>query len=212
MAILAMVGYFYLGPRFVVSGDAAATARTILEHEQLYRLSILIQLVAMVLFILVVVELYRLFEDVDRYQARLMVALVGTGIAAAFTSFAFNAAPLVLLGRADELSALSRPQLEALAYAALRLADKLGEVLTSIWGLWLLPFAALTIKSGFLPKFLGVLLILSGAAYVVTCVTAIVFPASLEAVSKLAFPLYFGEFVVILWLALVGARPRAVEA
>jgi Domain of unknown function (DUF4386) len=212
MSILAMIGYFYLGPRFVIKGDAGATARAILEHEQLYRTTILISLVAMVLFIFVVAELYRLFEDVDRNQARLMVALVGTGIAAVFASFALNAAPLVLLGSADELSALTRPQLDALAYASLRIGDRLGEVLTSLWGLWLFPFAALTIKSGFLPKFLGVLLILTGVAYVVTCVTAIVFPARLDAVGTFAFPFYFGELIVVLWLALVGARPRAAAA
>jgi Domain of unknown function (DUF4386) len=212
MSILAMIGFFYLAPRFVITGNAAATARAILENEQLYRTTILINLAAMVLFILVVAELYRLFADVDRHQARLMVALVGTGIAAAFAGFTLNAAPLVLLGSADELSALSRPQLEALAYASLRVADRLGEVLTSIWGLWLLPFAALTIKSGFLPRFLGILLILTGVAYVVTCVTAIGFPARLDAVQKAAFPLYFGEFVVVLWLAFVGARPRAAQA
>jgi hypothetical protein len=212
MAILAMIGYFYLSPRFVVSGDAAATARTILENEQLYRTTILIELVTMVLFIFVVVQLYRLFADVDRSQARLMVALVGTGIAAVFASFAFNAAPLMLLGEADELPGLSRPQLEALAYASLRLADKLGEVLTSLWGLWLFPFAVLTIKSGFLPKFLGVLLILSGVSYVLTCVTAILYPAQLETFTKFVFPFYFGEFIVILWLAFLGARPRVAEA
>jgi hypothetical protein len=212
MAILAMIGYFYLGPRFVISGDAAATARAILEYEQLYRTTILIDLVVMVLFILVVVELYRLFEDVDKSQARLMVALVGTGIAAAFASFAFNAAPLVLLGGGDDLVALSRPQLEALAYASLKVGDRLGDVLTAIWGLWLFPFAVLTIKSGFLPKFLGVLLILSGVAYVVSCAIAIVFPAAMDTVSKLAMPLYFGEFIVVLWLAFIGAKPRSAEA
>jgi hypothetical protein len=70
----------------------------------------------------------------------------------------------------------------------------------------------LTIKSGFLPKFLDVLLILSGIAYVVSCVTAIVFPSGIETFNQFAFPLYFGEFIVILWLAFIGARPRAVEA
>jgi hypothetical protein len=212
MSILAMIGYFYLGPRFVVSGDAAATARAILDHERLYRITILIDLVAMVLFILVVVELYRLFEDVDKNQARLMVALVGTGIAAAFAGFAFDSAPLVLLGGGDALAAVSRPQLEALAYASLKVGDKLGVVLSAIWGLWLFPFAVLTIKSGFLPKFLGVLLILSGVAYVVTCAIAIVFPTSLSIVTKFAMPLYFGEFIVVLWLAFIGAKPRTAEA
>lgn len=206
MSILAIIGYFVLGPRFVVSGDAAATARAILEHEQLYRLSILIDLVAMVLFILVVLELYRLFEEVDRSQARLMVALVGTGIAATFAGFAFNAAPLVLLGGGDALAAVGRPQLEALAYASVKVGDRLGDVLTAIWGLWLFPFAVLTIKSRFLPKFLGVLLILSGVAYVVTSAVAIVFPTSLSTVTKFAMPLYFGEFIVVLWLAFIGTK------
>jgi hypothetical protein len=67
-------------------------------------------------------------------------------------------------------------------------------------------------KSGFLPRFLGVLLILSGVAYVVSCVTAVAFPAHVETVSRLAVPLYFGEFIVVLWLAFIGAKPRAVEA
>ncbi len=89
---------------------------------------------------------------------------------------------------------------------------KLVELLTSIWGLWLFPFAALTMKSGFLPKFLGGLLILSGIAYVVSCVTAVVFPARLETFNQFAFPVYFGEFIVILWLAFIRARARAVEA
>jgi hypothetical protein len=212
MSIFAMIGYFYLRPRFVISGDAAATARNILEHEQLYRTSILIDLVTQFAFILVVLALYRLFEDVDRNQARLMVALVGIGIAAQFASFAFNVAPLILLSGADYLSALNRPQLEALAYASLGLAGKQGELLTSIWGLWLFPFAVLTMKSGFLPRFLGVLLILSGVAYVVSCVAAVVFPAHVGTVYKLAFPFYFGEFLVVLWLAIIGAKPRAAEA
>jgi hypothetical protein len=212
MSICAMIGYFYLGPRFVVSGDAAATARNILAHEQLYRTSVLIDLVGQLLFILVVLALYRLFKDVDRNQARLMVALVGTGIAAQFASFALNVAPLILLSGGDSLSAFNRSQLEALAYASLKLLGKQGELLTSIWGLWLFPFAVLTMKSGFLPRFLGVLLILSGVAYVVSCVTAVEFPAHVDTVRRLAFPLYFGEFIVVLWLAFIGAKPRAVEA
>ena len=67
-------------------------------------------------------------------------------------------------------------------------------------------------KSGFLPKFLGVLLILSGVAYVVACATAILFPARLDTLNTVAFPLYFGELIVILWLAFVGAKARTAEA
>ena len=211
LSILAMISYFYLRPRFVIAGDAAATARNILAHEQLYRAGILIDVFAQLIFIGVVLALYRLFEDVDRTQASLMLALIGTGIVVQFATFAFNVAPLVFLGGADYLAAFNRPQLEALAYTSLRLAGKQGELLTSIWGLWLFPFAVLTIKSGFLPKFLGVLLILSGIAYVVSCVVTVVFPTHASTVTTLAMPLYFGEFIVVLWMAFVGARPRVVS-
>jgi hypothetical protein len=207
-AILAMIGYFSLRPRFVISGDAAATARNILANEQLYRAGILIDVFGQILFIVAVVALYRLFEDVDRNLARLMVALIGISIAAQFPGFALNAAPLLLLKGEEYLAAFTRPQLEALAYALLNLNSRLGELLMSLWGLWLFPFAVLTMKSGFLPKFLGVLLILSGVAYVVACATAIVFPGRMEALNTVAFPLYFGELIVILWLAFIGAKPR----
>jgi hypothetical protein len=212
MSVLAMISYFYLHRLFVIKGDPAATARSILAHEQLYRFSILIDLVGECLFVLVVLALYRLFKDVDRNQTRIMVALVGTGIAAQFAGFMLNAAPLMLLSGADYLSVFSRPQLEALSYASLSLVGKQGELLTSIWGLWLFPFAGLTIKSGFLPKFLGTLLIITGIAYVVSCVTSVAFPDHVAGVSKILLPLYFGEFVVVLWLAFIGAKPRAAEA
>ena len=212
LSIVAMFSFFYLRPRFVISGDAAATASNILAHEQLYRTGTLLDLFGQLVFIVVVLELYRLFKDVDRTQARLMLALVGTGIAVQVASQALNVAPLILLGGADYLSAFTRPQLEALAYGSLTLFGKQGDLLTAFWGVWLFPFAYLTIKSGFLPKFLGVLLILSGVAYVVTCATAIVFPAAVATLTKFMMPLYFGEFIVVLWLAFVGARPRAAEA
>jgi len=212
MSILAILSYFYVHRLFFVPGDPTATARNILAKEQLYRISILLDLATQFLFILVVLALYRLFEDVDRNQARVMVALVGTGIVAQFASLVLNVVPLMLLGGAGYLSVFSRPQLEALSYTSLSLIGKQGELLTSIWGLWLFPFAVLTIKSGFLPKFLGWLLIVTGIAYVLSSVVAVGLPEQAATVRKLVFPLYFGEFIVVLWLAIVGAKPRMVQA
>jgi hypothetical protein len=141
-----------------------------------------------------------------------MVALVGVGIAAQFAGFVWNVAPLVLLSGADFLAPFSRPELEALAFGSFKMAGRQGQLLTLLWGLWLFPFAALTIKSGFLPKFLGVLLILTGIAYVVTCVAGVVFPAQMASVSKLVFPFYFGELIVVLWLAFIGAKASVARA
>src|SRR5438045_7848389 len=87
MSILAMISFFNLHRRFFVAGDPAATAQSILAKEPLYRMSILLDLGTQFLFIFVVLALYRLFRDVDRNQARAMVALVGTGIVVVFAGF-----------------------------------------------------------------------------------------------------------------------------
>lgn len=212
MSLFAMLDYFYLRGLFVVSGDAAATARNILAQEQLYRIEILVAVGTQVLFILVALTLYRLFEDVDRHQARVMLALVGTGIAGAFASIALNATPLVFLSGDEYLSVFGQPQLEALSYAALRFNGKQHQILTFLWGLWLFPFGILILKSGFLPKFLGVLLLVTGIAYVASSIASVGFPDAVAIVRKIAFPLYFGEFIVVLWLAFLGAKPRAAGA
>ena len=79
------------------------------------------------------------------------------------------------------------------------------------WGLWLLPFGMLVWKSGFLPKFLGVLLIINGIAYVAQAVTGVLFPAIQDQQSNLLFPLLMGEVVTMLWLLIMGAKPRVPQ-
>ena len=209
MSILMVFGYMYVPAKFMVPGDAAATAVKITQGELLYRGSILIALIGQILFLFVVLALYQLFKDVDRAQARLMVVLVCVGVAAELVVIANRLAPLLLLSGAGYLSAFTRLQLEALAFGFLRLGGNLGQVLTVFWGLWLFPFGILTIKSGFFPRFLGYLLFASGIGYVVTGSTFVVLPAQLHVVSRFMSPLYFGEVAIVLWLAILGAKvPR----
>ena len=206
MSVLMVFGYMYLPGRFIVPGDAAGTARNIADGELLYRVGILTDLAAQILFIFVVLTLYQLFKDVSRTHARLMVALVCVGVAAEIVNLVTHMAPLVFSSGADFLSVFTKPQLDALAMAALRLGNSAGQLVLAIWGLWLFPFGILTIKSGFLPRILGLLLMVAGVAYVVTCVTAIAFPAHLGAVSKVVMPLYFGELPIVIWLLVMGAK------
>jgi len=206
-AILAIFGYMYVPGGFVVSGDASATARRITEGATLYRLGIAASLLGQIVFVALALRLYELFEDVDRSQARLLVALVCVGATAEIVNLANRVAPLVLLSGADFLSVFTRAQLEALALSFLRLGSHLGQMLTAFWGLWLFPFGLLTIRSGYFPRALGVLLYVSGAAYTGTCVVRLVFPAQFHLIAPIVTPLYLGEVAMVLWLPLVGARP-----
>jgi hypothetical protein len=208
MSILMVFGYLYVPATFIVSGDAAATARKITEGALMYRVTILAALVAQILFIFMVLTLYQLFKDVDKQQARLMVCVA---VAAELVVIANRIAPLMFLSDAGFLSVFTKPQLDALAFGFIRLGGNLARLLTAFWGLWLFPFGILTIKSGFFPRILGILLFVSGFAYVVTCFTFVVFPAQLNGVSQVMTPLYFGELAIVLWLPVMGARTPRVE-
>lgn len=203
--IVAIVGEF-LFPTFMVPGDATATARNIAAAETTYRIGILIGLVTHVIFIFLVVSLYKLLKDVDRSQAMLMVLLVSIGVALALARLLHKFAPLVLLSGSDSLSVFSKPQLDALALGFLRLHGMGGAVVIAFWGLWLLPFGALVIKSGLFPRVLGILLIVAGFGYLISSFTSIVLPAYRQVVSQITMPLYFGEVPIIFWLLIKGAK------
>ena len=202
--LLAITGSFsdvYISGAFIVAGDAAATARNITASELTYRVGILCGVASDIIFIFVALSLYELLKDVDRTQARLMVVLVSVGAALSLANRLNQLAPLVVLSGADFLSAFSKPQLDALALAFLRLRSNGTTVAMAFWALWLFPFGILVIKSRLFPKALGVLLIVGGFAYLTLSVTSIVVPAYRGVVSQVALPFFaIGELSMIAWL------------
>lgn len=204
-SLVAIVGEFFI-PSAMVSGDPSATARNIMSAGSLYRVDLLIGFVTLILFAFLVVSLHRLFQDVDRSLAMQMVVLVSIGIAVSLANMLHKFTPLVLLTGADYLSAIPPAQLEAMALNALRQHGQGAVVSMTFWGLWLFPFGLLVIRSGFIPRPFGVLLLLAGLGYLVSSVTTVVLPEYRSAVSRVMMPLYFGELPVIFWLLLKGAR------
>lgn len=190
---------------FLVAGDATATSCNILAREVVYRIGILTDMVALLLFIVLVVSLYNLLKVADTWHALLMVILVSVGVAIGFANLLTKIAPLILLSGADYLSIFSKPQLDALVLGSLSLNGEGNTVTAVFWGLWLFPFGALVMRSGFLPRILGILLLVAGCGYVTSSVAAIVLPAYSECVSRAAMPLLFGEFPIIFWLLIKGA-------
>ncbi len=196
----------FLFPSFSVAGDPAATARNITAGEFSYRAGILLGFATHVVFLFLVVLLYRLFEQVDRGKAVLMVVLVSVGVAVALSTLVARFTPLVLLGDAKYLSAFSKPQLEAMALATFRYRGDGSLLPLGFWGLWLFPFGLLVMQSRFLPRILGVFLLLAGFAYCVTSATSLLWPEHRTMINRFMMPLYFGEVPIIFWLLIKGAR------
>ena len=128
------------------------------------------------------------------------------GVAIGLANLFNKIAPLILLSGADYLSVFTKPQLEALALGLLNLNSEGNTVDSVFWGLWLLPCGILVIKSGFLPRILGILLMVAGFAYLTSSITSIVLPAYSQVVSQVTMPLLFGEFPIIFWLLIKGAK------
>ena len=123
-----------------------------------------------------------------------------------------DAATLLLVRGGDFLSAFEKPQREALAMLFLRLHHH-GVVANEIfWGLWLFPFGVLVYRSRFLPRILGVWLIVNGFAYLAVSFTGLLSPQYEDMVFKIAFPALVGEMAIMLWLVIKGAKPQPLDA
>lgn len=196
----------FLHPRQVVPGDASATAANIAAAALSYRFGIVIGLATLVIFLFLVVQLHKLLADVDRQQAMLMVVLVSVGVAVALANSLSRFAPLQLLSGDEYLSAFSQPQLAALALGSQRTRSAASLVPIIFWGLWLFPFGLLVMRSGFLPRVLGILLLVAGSAYLVTGTMSILVPEWRANFSRYLMPFYMGEVPIIFWLLIKGTR------
>jgi len=203
----------YIPNNIIVPGNPAATANNIAAHQALFRLGILADLFTATMSVFLTLALYRLFKDVDRDLARLVVILGSLMVAPIYFLNTLNdAAALMLVRGADFLAAFDKPQREALAMLFLRLHNHGVYVNEIFWGLWLLPFGMLVYKSRFLPRILGLWLILNCGVYVAHSVTAIMWPQYAARVWNTLFPLAMGELAIMLWMIIMGARQRQPAA
>jgi Domain of unknown function (DUF4386) len=206
MVVTGPFSLIYVPSKLIVRGDATATASNILAHQTMFRLAILADLVGQVIFIGLAIALYRLLSSVNKTWAGLMVAFVLVSSAVGFLNTLNNIAALTLFRGTDFLAVFDNPQRDALAYLFVRLHSQ-GILINEIfWGLWLLPFGLLVFRSGFLPRFIGVWLMINCFGYVALSVTALFFPDYYEAAFKWAQPVLFGELAIMLWLLIKGAK------
>ena len=206
MVVTGPFSLIYVPNKLIVRGNAAATADNILAHQTMFRLSILADLVGQVIFICLAIALYRLLGGVNKIWAALMVALVLVSAAVGFVNTLNDIAALILFRGADFLAVFDKPQRDALGMLFIRLHSQGILIDEMFWGLWLFPFGLLVYRSGFLPRFIGVWLMINCFGYVVLSVTALFFPAYYETAFKMAQPVLFGELAIMLWLLIKGAK------
>jgi len=156
--------------------------------------------------------LYRLLSGVSKPRAVQMVALAAVSAAVGFLNALYNVAALLLFRGDGHLAIVDKAQLDAFGMFFLGLHRQGLAINQILWGLWLLPFGLLVMRSRFLPRTLGVLLIANCFAYVAVSLTSLLAPSYTSLVSRTTFPALLGELWILLWLLIKGAGGhRSVE-
>lgn len=205
MGITGIFGILYVPSKIIVTENISATVNNIVASEMMFRLGIISRLICQTIFVFLVLALYKLFKDVNKSQARLMVALVLVAVPIAFLYELNQIAALILVG--GELPVvLEQDQLYNLVALFLKLYDHGVFAVEIFWGLWLFPFGWLAYKSGFIPKIIGILLMIACVAYIIESFTKLVIPDQTEFISKVIPVLTIGELVMMLWLVIAGIK------
>jgi hypothetical protein len=200
----------YVPSKTIVRNDAAATSALILSHERLFRFGLLAETLGAVVFIGLALALYRLFENVDQHRSRQMLALVLVSAALVLVGVVFNATALTVFRGEGGSAAFDQHAREAIGMLLLRLHGQSNGVNEMFWGLWLLPFGWLVVRSRFLPRWLGYWLFADGICWVVLAVTGFLAPRYNDVLFRVFQPAFLAELGIMLWLLIVGAKENAL--
>jgi hypothetical protein len=212
MVITGPFSLIYIPSKLIVHGNATATAANILEHATMFRFGIVAGLFGQVLFICLAVALYRLLGDVNKTWSRMMFGFVLVAAAVGFVIELNNLGALIFFRGGEFLTVFDKAQLDALGMVFIRLHGQGNMIAEIFWGLWLFPFGLLVFRSGFLPRWIGVWLMINCFGYLVLFITALFFPAYNDKVFLYLQPVLFGELAIMLYLLIKGANVQALPA
>ena len=207
MGIFGAFSILYVPSSLIVPEDAATTANNIMASELLFRSGIVGSLLTQIIFIFLVLLLYQLLKPVNKNHALLMVIFALVAIPIAMLNELNQFATLLLLSGADYLTVFATDQLHTQVLLFLNLHEYGVLVAQIFWGLWLLPLGLLVFKSGFLPRILGILLMIGCFGYVIDSFALILFP-NFKTIAQFTF---VGELLLPLWLLIKGVNVEQWE-
>jgi hypothetical protein len=202
------LGEAYIPGRIIVSGDAAATAANIFEHPTLFRLGFATYFVEGICDIALCLFFYILLKPVNRNIA-LLSAFFGivSMVMYAVSESSYFAASLVLRDTGG-MGSFSVDQRNALALLCMRLFVMVSALFLAIYGIASMLRGWLIMRSGYLPKILGILFMIGGAGFFLRTVTYVFAPAYSSSVFVL--PMAAAGLPMMLWLLFRGVDQRVI--
>lgn len=206
--VAALFGEAFVRDRLIVTGNAAATATNILVSETLFRVGLAGEMLTCVCDVALALILYVLLKPVNQN-----LALLGAFFRLTFVGFysvakLFEISALLALGHADYLKAFEPQQLHALAYMSLALHGYGYGVSLLFFGFCCLVFGYLIDKSEYLPRTIGIMLVIGGFCYIVFSLAQMLAPAFAGRVlfPWIMLPAFPAELGLCLWLMVKGVN------
>ena len=195
--------------KLIIMGDAATTAQNIISSAWQFRIGFVLDLVSAVLFFLTAWALYVLLKPVNKNLALLFLLLNLGGIAVHCFSDLFLIGSQLILSGADYLKAFQADQLQALAMLSLDIyKNGFSGIAQIFFSAWLFPLGYLVYKSGTLPRFLGIIVMVECFAWLMFPVQFFFFPGNVVLTYVSSAVGFIGEFSLTLWLLVMGAREQ----
>lgn len=181
---------------------------SITTNTAMFRLGLVSSLLSAFLFLLAAWGLYVLLRPVNRHLALLFLLLNAVGVAIQCASMLPLISVMLQGDQASHLQAYSAEQLTGLAYLSIGVYKTVFVTAQLFYSAWLFPLGYLVYTSGFLPRFLGVLLILDGIANLFWFLRALLLP-DYPALNYPGWAISFiAEVGLALWLLIKGAKAR----
>ena len=208
--VFGFIGEMYLPDRIIVAGDAAATAANIVQHPMRFRLAFASYLVEGICDVLLLVFFYILLKPVDRNLA-LLSAFFGivSMVTFAVAQSSFYSAS-VILRETGGMTAFTLEQRQALALLATRIAGTIAWLFICFYGIASTLRGYLIMRSGYLPRVLGILFMIGGAGFILRGLTFILAPAYSSPV--LLMPLAIAGIPMTIWLLTRGVNRRVLTS
>ena len=197
--------------KLFIASDMEATAHNIRANEFLFRIGFVSDLIMMIIFVLLPLVLYKLLSEVNKNLSIIMVVFVMLGTSINMINLLNEFAALHLLSGVEYLSVFTDAQLQAKAILSYDLYLHGYEIAIIFFGLWLIPLGLLVYKSEFLPKVLGILLIIGGSGLLINVFVHFLFPSYVIVNIILLVPQTLAEILFTLWILIRGINESKVR-
>ncbi len=204
VVITGIFSLMYVPSQIIVLGDAAQTVENIKEKEFLFRTGVVSSLLCYFFFFFVGWSAFELLKKVDQSVAAIMLGLVICSIPIAVYGV-HNLTYILSLLFDTRYSISSSEELEYQVMSAILSYGRSLSITDLFWSSWLFPFGFLIYRSGFLPKFLGILLMIGSITYFLHFLGIILFP-DVDIIWQFRIPARIAEIGTCLWLVIGGIK------